>query len=476
VAAPVACPHLTLGQALTTTTCDWRVSDLIWIYNLFFLSLGVAAALFGGWLERVGPRRAGLVATLCWCGGLLLTALGVHIHQLWLMWLGAGVIGGIGLGLGYISPVSTLIKWFPDRPGLATGMAIMGFGGGAIIGSPLADLLMRHFASAAGVGAWQAIATLAAIYGLFMLCGSLGYRLPPGSMTRRAAAAGGAHVQLHHAHRTPQFWLLWAVLCLNVSAAIGLIGVASPLIQELFGGRLVGQPGLAFADFDAAAKTGAAAIGAGFVGLLSLFNIGGRFAWASLSDTMGRKTTYFLFFGLGTAAFLAAPALAGGGSLIGFVAVMCLIASMYGGGFATIPAYLADLFGTRFVGAIHGRLLTAWSVAGLFAPLLVTHLLDVGRSAGRAGVALYAPVYHALVGLLVVGFVLNALVRPIAARWRTEDVADATPAEMQGVTAAQVDRSGGHLVPRLLAWAAVLLPLAWGCWQTMIKAAAMATL
>src|SRR3954447_13994376 len=170
----VACPDMTLIGSLFTTSCDWKVSDLGWMYTLFFVFLGSSAAIWGGWLERAGPRKAGVVAAVCWCGGLLISALGVYVHQLWLMWLGSGVIGGIGLGLGYISPVSTLIKWFPDRRGMATGMAIMGFGGGAMIGAPLANLLMNHFKTETSVGVWQTFVTLAVIYFVFMLGGAFG--------------------------------------------------------------------------------------------------------------------------------------------------------------------------------------------------------------------------------------------------------------------------------------------------------------
>jgi MFS family permease len=179
IACAKAGPLAELLNALTTRTCDWTVADLGWMFTLFFVVLGASAALMGRWVERNGPRRTGFVATLCWCGGMAISAYGVSAHQLWVMWLGSGVIGGIGLGLGYISPVSTLVKWFPDRRGMATGMAIMGFGGGAMIGSPLADLLMKHFATAASNGVWQTLLTMAGIYFVFMLAGSLGYRVPP---------------------------------------------------------------------------------------------------------------------------------------------------------------------------------------------------------------------------------------------------------------------------------------------------------
>ncbi len=313
---PVKCDGMTLLTALTTTTCDWRVSDLVWTYTLFFVVLGAAAAVWGGWLERVGPRKAGVVAAFCWCGGMGIAAIGVSIHQLWLIWLGSGLIGGIGLGLGYISPVSTLIKWFPDRRGMATGMAIMGFGGGALIGSPLADLLMKHFAGPAGVGVWQTFLVLAAGYFVFMMAGAIGYRVPPdgyapAGWTAPATAASRFNVDLADAHKTPQFWLIWSVLLLNVAASIGIIGVASPMLQELFGGRLIGDPGTLFTAFDADQKKAAATVGAGFVGIISLFNIGGRFFWAALSDRIGRKALYGVMTALGCLLYgLAAPATA----------------------------------------------------------------------------------------------------------------------------------------------------------------------
>ncbi len=241
----IECPGMGLGQALFTTTCDWRIADLGWMYTLFFVLLGISAATWGGWLERAGPRKAGVVSAFCWCGGLLISALGVVYHQLWMLWLGSGVIGGIGLGLGYISPVSTLIKWFPDRRGMATGMAIMGFGGGAMIGAPLANLLMNYFRTETSVGVWQTFVAMAAIYFVFMLGGAFGYRLPPAGWkpegwTPRASRHQIAtrHVHLSHAHKVRQFWLIWGVLCLNVSAGIGVIGIASPMLQEIFGGRL----------------------------------------------------------------------------------------------------------------------------------------------------------------------------------------------------------------------------------------------
>jgi MFS family permease len=489
------------AAALTSTTCEWTQFDLGWLYTLFFVLLGISAATWGGWLERVGPRKAGVVATFCWCGGLAIAALGVAYHQLWLMWLGAGFIGGIGLGLGYISPVSTLIKWFPDRRGMATGMAIAGFGGGALIGSPLAAFLINGFSgslpyvgdfSFAGFktptspGVWETLLVMAGIYFVFMITGSFMYRLPPPNWkpegwtppaTSNAMIATG-HVHLRNAHKTWQFWLIWIVLCMNVSAGIGIIGAASPMLQETFGGRLFGDPNIAFEQFNADNVKRAAAIGAAFVGLFSLFNIIGRFFWASLSDVMGRKTTYFLFFVLGFIAYASAPSLAGVGALAVFAAAFCLIASMYGGGFATVPAYLADMFGTQFVGAIHGRLLTAWSTAGILGPVLVNYLHDTRKAQGVPASNLYEQVFYVMAGLLVIGFLANLLIRPVNRKWfMTEEEV----AAIQAQSAAQAARAQGGSYgigkgsifrpTALLAWLLVGIPLGWGVWITLQKAA-----
>ncbi len=462
---PVVCPDLTLIGALTTTTCDWRVSDLGWIYTLFFVVLGAAAALWGGWLERVGPRRAGVVAAVCWCGGFLISAAGVRLHQLWMLWLGSGFIGGVGLGLGYISPVSSLIRWFPDRRGMATGMAIMGFGGGAMIGAPLAQILMGVFRGPGQVGVWQTFVTLAAIYFVFMLGGAFGYRVPPDGWQpagwrpdpRPLIATGD--VDLRDAHRTPQFWLIWTVLLLNVSAGIGVIGMASPMVQEIFGGALIGRPGHGLNDLDESQRRAVAAIAAGLTGLLSLFNIGGRFFWASISDRIGRRATYSTFFLLGIALYALAPTAAHIGSEALFVAMLCVILSMYGGGFATVPAYLADVFGTRFVGAIHGRLLTAWSTAGIIGPVIVNYMREAELAAGVARERIYDVTLYLLAGLLAFGFVANLAIRPLAPRWfMPRDLAAAPVAEgrEQGIGRGALN---GTVV---LAWLAVGLPIAWG--------------
>jgi MFS family permease len=340
------------------------------------------------------------------------------------MWLGSGVIGGCGLGLGYISPVSTLIKWFPDRRGMATGMAIMGFGGGALIGSPLADVLMKHFATPTSVGVLETFLTMGAVYFVAMLCGAFGYRIPPanwkppGWVPKAKTDALMTHGQVHlrNAWRTQQFWLLWGVLCLNVSAGIGVIGMASPMIQEVFGGKLIGVPGT-LAQLTPDQKAQVATIGAAFAALLSFFNIIGRFLWASASDFIGRKRTYFLFFLLGILLYTSAPGAGRSGSVALFAGIFCIILTMYGGGFATIPAYLADLFGTQYVGAIHGRLLTAWSTAGILGPVLVNYIREYQIGHGVPNAQAYNTTMYILAGLLVIGFFCNLAVRPVAERY-----------------------------------------------------------
>ena len=470
-------------QILTTTSCDWPVSMLGWTFTLFFVLLGSSAALFGHWLETAGPRKAGVVSALCWCGGLAVAAIGVMQHQLWLMWLGAGVIGGIGLGLGYISPVSTLIKWFPDRRGMATGMAIMGFGGGAMIGSPLADLLMKHYAGHGQVGVWQTFLVMAGLYLVSMLLGAFGYRVPPtgwkpAGWTPPAPSAHALmttrHVHVDRVLSTPQFWLLWGVLCLNVSAGIGVVGMASPMLQEVFGGRLIGGT-QALGELAADARAQVATVAAAFAGLLSLFNILGRIFWASFSDVIGRKATYFVFFLLGIALYSAAPLAGSTGHVALFVLIFCVILTMYGGGFATIPAYLADLFGTQHVGAIHGRLLTAWSVAGILGPVVVNYIREAQLGAGVPASQVYNTTLYILAALLAGGFLCNLLVRPVASAKFMSDEELARERALAHETAQREQFSAGAsagATPAWLvaaAWIAVAIPLGWGIWSTIVK-------
>ena len=385
---------------------DWRLTDLGWIFTLAIFFLGVSAAIFGRWVEEGGPRRAMFTSALCFGGGFLISALGVYAHEIWVIYLGYGVLGGVGLGLGYISPVSTLIKWFPDRPGMATGMAIMGFGGGALIASPLSVWLMGRFSTATHVGVAETFIVLGAVYFLFMLVGAAIVRVPaagwqPSGWSRPAQPrklVTSANVYVYRALRTPQFWLIWWVLCLNVTAGIGVLGQASAMSQEMFPGKV------------------SAVAAAGFVGLMSLFNMAGRFIWASASDLIGRKNTYFCFFILGTVLYALVPTAGGVGSVGFFVLCFLIIISMYGGGFSTVPAYLKDMFGTRYVGAIHGLLITAWSAAGVFGPVLVNYIraYEIARGVPKADA--YNLTMYLMAALLVIGFFCNLFIRPVHER------------------------------------------------------------
>ena len=478
-------PDIGFFQELFITTCDWKVSTLGWMYTLFFVLLGSSAALWGGWLERVGPRRAGVVSAFCWCGGMLISAAGVYYHQFWMMLLGSGFIGGIGLGLGYISPVSTLIKWFPDRRGMATGMAIMGFGGGAMIGSPLAAELMKVFATDLEVGVWQTFVVMALVYFVFMMSGALGYRIPatgwkPAGWTPPVQQQSNAMITQGHVHVSkvwgiPQFWMVWVVLCMNVSAGIGVIGMASPMLQEVFGGTLMGIEAK-FIDLDKAQLTTIAGIAAGFTALLSLFNIGGRFVWASLSDKLGRKLTYIIFFVLGGALYASVPASAMAGNKMLFVAAFCIILSMYGGGFATVPAYLADLFGTQMVGAIHGRLLTAWATAGILGPVVVNYMRDYQLGLGIPREQVYNQTMFILVGMLVVGLIANLMIKPVAAKhfMTAEELAHEKKLAHEKASASEVGAGHGaasqsNALWVALAWTAVGIPLVWGIYRTLLS-------
>jgi MFS family permease len=385
---------------------DWKQSQIAWIFSLAILILGLSAALFGRWLEGAGPRKAMFASAVCFGLGFFISYFGVVTHQLWLIFFGYGVVGGMGLGLGYISPVSTLIKWFPDRPGLATGMAIMGFGGGAMIGSPLAVNLMAHFRTANSVGVGKTFLVMGTLYFLFMMFGVFTVRVPregwrPEGWTppaKQSVMVTTRQMDVTTAWSTPQFWLLWVVLCTNVTAGIGIIEQASPMIQDLFKGTI-----------------GPVAAG-GFVGLLSLFNMGGRFFWSSVSDFIGRKATYFIFFALGAVLYFLLP-LTGGNHLNSvtlFVAICAVLLTMYGGGFATIPAYLKDMFGSFHVSAIHGRLLTAWSTAGVLGPMLVNYIREYELAHGVDRAGAYQTVLRIMAAMLVVGFTANLLVRPVS--------------------------------------------------------------
>ena len=421
---------------VTSAADDWSLKSVVWVFTVAIVFLGMSAAVAGHWLEKVGPRMVGVVAALCWSGGFFIGGIGIVTGQLWLLYLGYGVLGGCGLGLGYVSPVGTLIRWFPDRRGMATGIAIMGFGGGAMLAKPLIEGFIKYYhklpeylgtvdsiklitdasgrrlAEVAGemkevviigandvanmivpgpegvylvssgtVGVAQAFFTIGAIYLVVMLCAAFAYRVPAvgwkpaGWEPPKEGESHGKMMTRHHVHidralKTPQFYQLWVILCFNVTAGIGVLAVAKTMMTDIFGRTLPDLVDLNFA--------------ATYVLMISLFNMLGRFIWASASDYLGRKTTYYTFFILGILLYCSIPYTASQVSadpsviwLVYFYAATMIIFSMYGGGFSTIPAYLADVFGTRFVGGIHGRLLTAWSSAGVFGPLAITSLREI---------------------------------------------------------------------------------------------------
>jgi MFS family permease len=395
---------------------DWVLTQLGWIFSIAIFVLGASAAIFGRWVEEGGPRRAMFTAALCWGIGFLVSAAGVYVHNLWIVYLGYGVIGGCGLGIGYISPVSTLIKWFPDRPGMATGMAIMGFGGGAFIASPLSVWLMAKFSTPTHIGVAETFVVLGAIYFVFMTIGSIIVRVPPPGWAPAGYVAPVESTRLitrndvyvYDALKTPQFWLIWWVLCLNVTAGIGVLGQASAMSQEMFPGHVT------------------AVAAAGFVGLMSLFNMGGRFFWASMSDLLGRRNTYFVFFVLGIVLYSLVPWTGSIGSVALFVLAFLIIISMYGGGFATVPAYLRDMFGTRYVGAIHGLLITAWSMAGIFGPVIVNYMRAYNVAHGVPKAQAYNTTMYVMAVLLVIGFICNYFVKAVHHRFHMKpETADA---------------------------------------------------
>jgi MFS transporter, OFA family, oxalate/formate antiporter len=376
----------------------WWFSPPYTTFTTALVMLGLSAAFGGPWVERRGPRLAAAHAAVFFGVGLVIGGVGLAIRQSILVFLGMGVIAGIGCGLGYISPVSTLVKWFPDRRGMATGMAIMGFGGGAF----LAGYLNVYFMNLFGVARTMMI--LGAAYFVLMMIGAWIIRRPPAGWkpagwtapSRPRKMITDRNVTRNESLATPQFYLLWGILFLNVTAGIGILAQASPMLQDMFR-RTAIEAGL-------------------FVSLISIFNAGGRFFWASLSDYIGRRNTYLTFFVVQVCLFLLIPRLAAAGRLVLFEAAIFTVFTMYGGGFSTVPAFLADLFGENNVGAIHGALLTAWSAAAVAGPVIITQLSERAKAAlapGQSRVHIYDQPLRVLACLLAVGFVLTLLVRPL---------------------------------------------------------------
>ncbi|MEV4534323.1 OFA family MFS transporter [Asanoa sp. NPDC049518] len=429
--------HLCIGQAYATSVYKNSFvahfgssqTAIGIIFSIAIVMLGLSAAVAGTWVENNGPRKAMFVSASFWATGFLVSALGIATKQLWLVYLGYGVIGGIGLGIGYISPVSTLIKWFPDRPGLATGLAIMGFGGGALIAGPASRQLLSFYdagydpnvsSSVASGGALVALfLTLGIGYFLIMMFGVFNVRVPaegwrPAGFDPATVAAKPlvttASVSAANAIKTRAFWLLWIVLFCNVTAGIGILEQASPMIQDFFR--------------EGTTSTVAVSAAAGFVGVLSLFNMAGRFAWSSTSDLIGRKPIYMVYLGVGMVLYTLLAAVGHTATAL-FVLLAGVILSFYGGGFATVPAYLRDLFGTYQVGAIHGRLLTAWSAAGVAGPLIINGFLDAQGKPGSLTAEAYRPALFTMVGVLAIGFLANLLIRPVPEQYHEPRQAEA---------------------------------------------------
>jgi MFS family permease len=429
--------HLAIGQAYAWSVFKPPLENGLGIsgvqsalpFTLGIIMLGISAAVFGTKVDANGPRWAMLVSTTCFVAGFLISSVGLFTRQYWLVVVGYGFVGGIGLGIGYISPVSTLIKWFPDRPGLSTGIAIMGFGGGALIASPLTSQLLGAFGGSGqnpnpdGIG--MTFLVMGLIYAVFMSMGWLLIRVPPEdwrpagwdpAKARQSALITTDHVSANNAIKTPQFWLLWVVLCFNVTAGIGILERANPIFTDFF------------RNSTPAEVLAAAAVG--YVSILSLANSLGRILWSSTSDYLGRKNMYRIYLGVGALLYLTVTLMTNTNRVL-FLICSILILSFYGAGFATVPAYLRDLFGTYQVGAIHGRLLTAWSTAGVLGPLIVNAIADAQIAAGVQGPGRYTPAFMIMIALLVVGFVCNELIRPVNAKYHepAETVRAATGAK-----------------------------------------------
>lgn len=482
--APATCAGQGFSDELLTATCNWTVPSVTHIFEIFIAGLGISAAIWGGWLEHAGPRKAGFIAALCWGGGLVLMGLVIPMHQLWLIYIIA-IFCSIGQGLGYITPVSTLIKWFPDRRGMATGFAILGYGGGALIGAPLAVWLMANFASGGIPGVSTTLVIMGIIYFVVMSAGAFGFRIAPTGWkpigwTAPAAQASNAMITQRHVHTDrvwgiPQFWLIWGVLCLNVTAGIAVISMASPMLQDVFGAKLLGID--VTGDLTAAQKAGIVAAAAGLVGLISLFNCLGRIFWASLSDKIGRKNTYYAIFILGIILYCLLPTWGHLGLPLMFVLSICIILTMYGGGFSTVPAYLADIFGTQMVGAIHGRLITAWSAAGVIGPMIIAGLRQFELDHGVPHNLVYDLTLYIMAGLLFVGLVCNFFVSPVNPKhlMTDEELARERALQHEDRIAGNADTAarGSFGAGAVLAWLGVGIPFCIGLWIALQKAAAL---
>ncbi len=479
--------HLCIGQVYATSVYktslvdhfDASLTSIGIIFSIAIVMLGLSAAIGGTWVERVGPRKAMFVSACFWGAGFLVGALGIATTQLWLLYFGYGFIGGIGLGIGYISPVSTLIKWFPDRPGLATGLAIMGFGGGALVAAPLSRQLLEFYDSdydsavatsiASGHALVMLFVTLGIGYFLIMMVGVANVRVPPPGWkpegfdpktVEEKPLVTSASVSAANAIKTPQFWFLWVVLFCNVTAGIGILEQASPMIQDFFREGDTSSVALAAAG--------------GFVGVLSLFNMAGRFVWSSTSDVIGRKPMYMIYLGGGMVLYVLLATI-GNTTTALFALLAGLILSFYGGGFSTVPAYLRDLFGPFQVGAIHGRLLTAWSAAGIAGPLIINGFLDAQGEPGSLTADAYRPALFTMVALLAIGFVANLLIRPVEDRFHEPEGSGDSGAASDNVADVESVAADGHqALPSsarvFVSWLLIVVMLGYGVYETLSTA------
>ncbi len=445
---------------------DWNLTALGWIFSLAVFISGTVAAVCGKWLDRIGPKKAMFYSAITFSGGFFVATLGVHFHLLWLVFLGHGLLGGIGIGLGYVAPVSVLIKWFPDRPGMATGLAIMGFGGGAMFASPISVMMMDWFRTSTSNGVEVTFMLLGAMYFVLMIFATLTVKTPPRNYKprnwtppKKQKISASHFVDADTALKTPQFYLMFLVFMLNITAGIGVLGQASLMIQEMFSVESVGEK----------VAVGVAAA-AGFVGLLSIFNMLGRFFWSSLSDKIGRKTTYTIFFLVGSILYFLIPTIGNSGNIVLFILTFGIIITMFGGGFATIPTYIKDIFGAYRVAPIHGRLLFAWALAAVLGPVLINYIREYQiYTLNMPAADAYSVTMYIMAGLLVVGLIANLFIRPVNKK-HFKDI----PVENNDDNTNPIQPTDNlpvrtEPIKLILIWSVVTIPLLWGLYQVVLK-------
>ena len=398
--------HLSIGGAYAysvyknpiTTELGWQESQVTIAFTIMMGLAGFAAAMFGSFVERQGPRKSAMLAALLFGLGQGGAGVAILLDSVVLYWLTYGVLSGLGMGIGYIAPVSTLVKWFPDRRGLATGMAVLGFGSGALLTAPIAARLME------AIGISSTYFILGVSYFILMLCGAFYIAPPrkedlsvPGEVSKYGPSKVRELAQMtaREAVKTKQFWMLWSMHLINVSAGLMMISVASPMAQEIVGLSV--------------------ATAAAMVGLMGLFNGGGRLLWAAASDYIGRSNVFIIFFAIQLVAFVTLPFTT---NVVLFQLFIFLVVSCYGGGFSNLPAFASDLFGTKQLGVIHGYLLTTWSLGGVFGPMIVTAIREATNS--------YVPVFYVFSVLIALSFVISIFLRIEVVKLRKKQVEEET--------------------------------------------------